>query len=57
MLSKIMEQIHLETKLRHMENKEVTNDNQYGFIKGKSCLTFGSFLWWDYSINGYGKSK
>lgn len=42
-LREIMEQVFLETisswKLRHMEDRQVILDNQYGFTKDKSCLT------------------
>lgn len=34
-----MEQIHQETRLRHVETKEVIGDSQCGFIKDKSPLT------------------
>lgn len=36
---KILEEILMDTRLRHMENKGVIGHSQNGSTKGKSCLT------------------
>ncbi|CAM4628179.1 unnamed protein product [Lepidochelys olivacea] len=36
---KIMEQVHKESILKHLQERKVIRNSQHGFTKGKSCLT------------------
>ncbi|KAK4830236.1 hypothetical protein QYF61_009303 [Mycteria americana] len=38
-LGNVMEQLILGTMSRHIKDKKITRSSQYGFNKGKSCLT------------------
>ena len=38
-LGKMMEQLILEVIIKEVEEKKVISSRQYGFTKGKSCLT------------------
>uniref|UniRef100_A0A672UQA6 Reverse transcriptase domain-containing protein n=1 Tax=Strigops habroptila TaxID=2489341 RepID=A0A672UQA6_STRHB len=49
---KILEQILLESTLRHMKNNEVVGDSQHGFTTGKSCLT----NWWPTGLMDRGRA-
>lgn len=40
----VMEKILLEAKLRHMEERDLIQDNQHGFIKGISLINLVAFF-------------
>jgi len=39
-----MEKILLEAKLKHMEERDLIQDNQHGFIKGISLINLVAFF-------------
>jgi len=51
-----MEQMLLETALRHMENEEMKSDSQHGFTKDKSCLK-SLVAFYNDSVGGQGRSN
>lgn len=56
MSGKIMDQILLETIVKHMENNDVMGHSKHGFSKGKLCLKNLVAFCDRYSGSGWGRS-